>query len=78
MDVCARALLAAEKMIQDGQLADVVAQRYAGWSQPWAQDVLTGKTSLDALADKVLKGNRDVLPVSGRQEYLENLVNRFV
>ncbi|MBB1072858.1 xylose isomerase [Rhodoferax sp. 4810] len=78
MDVCARALLAAEKMIQDGQLADVVAKRYAGWSQPWAQDVLAGKTSLDALADKVLQENRDVLPVSGQQEYLENLVNRFV
>ncbi|MBK1682839.1 xylose isomerase [Rhodoferax fermentans] len=78
MDVCARALLAAEKMIQDGRLAEVVAQRYAGWSQPWAQDVLAGKTSLDALADKVLQDNRDVLPVSARQEYLENLVNRFV
>ena len=78
MDVCARALLAAEKLIQDGQLAAVVAQRYAGWRQPWAQDVLAGKMSLDALADKVLQNNQDVLPVSGRQEYLENLVNRFV
>jgi xylose isomerase len=40
--------------------------------------VLAGKTSLNALADKVLAENQDVLPVSGRQEYLENLVNRFV
>ncbi|HEY8905957.1 MAG TPA: xylose isomerase, partial [Rhodoferax sp.] len=78
MDVCARALLAAEKMIQDGQLGNAMNTRYAGWSQPWAQDVLAGKTSLDALADKVLQDNRDVVPVSGQQEYLENLVNRFV
>jgi xylose isomerase len=78
MDVCARALLAAEKLIQDGQLANAVSQRYAGWAQPWAQEVLAGKTSLDALADKVLQDNKDVVPVSGRQEYLENLVNRFV
>jgi xylose isomerase len=78
MDVCARALLAAEKMIQDGQLAAALTQRYVGWKQPWAQDVLTGKSSLNALADKVLQDNQDVFPVSGRQEYLENLVNRFV
>jgi xylose isomerase len=36
-----------------------------------------GATTLDALAVQVLAKNRDTLPVSGRQEYLENLVNRY-
>ncbi|GHA70527.1 xylose isomerase [Formosimonas limnophila] len=78
MDVCARALLAAEKMISDSRMEQAISERYAGWGQTWAQDIMAGKVGLDALADQVLANNTDVLPVSGRQEYLENLVNRFV
>jgi xylose isomerase len=33
--------------------------------------------SLGELADRVLAHNTDSTPASGRQEYLENLVNRF-
>lgn len=77
MDVCARGLLAAEKMIQDGQLAGFVQERYAGWRAPYGQDILAGKVSLDEAAERALGRNADVAPVSGRQEYLENLVNRF-
>jgi len=37
-----------------------------------------GELSLDQLADHALAQNSDVRPSSGRQEYLENLINRFV
>ena len=77
MDVCARALLIAEKMIVDGRLQRAVEARYAGWDAPAGQDILAGRVSLGELADQVLAKDVDVLPVSGRQEYLENLVNRF-
>jgi xylose isomerase len=77
MDVCARALLIAERMIQDGRLGKALNERYAGWTTPAAQDVLAGRVPLDALADQVLAKNTDPQPVSGRQEVLENLVNRF-
>jgi xylose isomerase len=77
MDVGARALMAAERMIKDGRLAQELKDRYAGWQTPFGRDVLAGKTSLDALSQRVLATNKDVSPVSGRQEYLENLVNRF-
>jgi xylose isomerase len=77
MDVCAQGLLIAEKMIQDDQLQRELDARYAGWNTPQAQDILNGRVSLDQLADSVLQTNIDVAPVSGRQEYLENLVNRF-
>jgi len=77
MDVAARALLAAERMIQDGGLAKVVQDRYAGWRNPLGRDILAGKSSLEALSSHVLSKNTDPEPVSGRQEYLENLVNRF-
>jgi xylose isomerase len=77
MDVCAKALLLAEQMILDGRLEQAVKERYAGWDTPAAQDVLAGKVSLAQLADQVLANNADTSPVSGRQERLENLVNRF-
>ena len=77
MDVCAQALLIAEKMINDGRLKAAVDARYAGWDTPAGQDILQGRRSLAELADGVLASNTDVAPVSGRQEVLENLVNRF-
>ncbi len=77
MDVAARALLAAEQMIQDGRLARAVLDRYAGWRAPLGQGILAGTSSLEALSAHVLGRDADPEPVSGRQEYLENLVNRF-
>jgi xylose isomerase len=77
MDVAARALLAAERMIADGGLARVVQDRYAAWRAPFGKEVLAGRSSLEALSQHVLDRDSDPEPVSGRQEYLENLVNRF-
>ena len=78
MDVCARALLIAEKMIVDGRVAQFVDQRYAGWQSIFGQDMLTGKTSLEAVAKHVLDRNQDTQPVSGRQELLENWLNDLI
>jgi xylose isomerase len=78
MDLSARALLVAEKMLTDKKLEQLVQARYAGWEAPWAQDIMTGKMSLDAVANGALERNVDVLPVSGRQEHLENLLNSYI
>jgi xylose isomerase len=78
MDVSARALLIAEKMINDGKFAQVTEDRYAGWRGHFGQDVLTGKLGLDAVAQRVLDQNVDVQPVSGRQERIENLLNSYI
>lgn len=78
MDLCARALLAAERMILDGKLESAVQQRYAGWRGAFGQQVLNGELTLDAVAQRVLHRNTDVPPKSGRQEAMENLLNRYV
>ena len=78
MDVSARALLVAEKMIEDGGLARSLGERYAGWQGPLGRDIRDGKLGLDTLAQRALERNTDTLPRSGRQEALENWVNRFV
>ena len=78
MDVCARGLKAAAAMIEDGALSGPLADRYAGWSTPGAQAMLAGNEDLGAIADRVMKDGIEPEPKSGRQEYLENVVNGYV
>lgn len=78
MDCCARGLKAAAKMIEDKALSAPLDARYAGWQQPQAQAMLQGKQSLEDIAAYVRDSGIEPQPVSGRQEYLENIVNRYV
>jgi xylose isomerase len=78
MDVCARALLIAEKMINDGRVAKLVADRYAGWQGDLGRQIMGKSSSLDGLAARALERNVDMRPVSGRQELLENLLNEAI
>jgi len=78
MDVSARALLIAEKMITDGRLAGHVDARYAGWNAAFGQDLLAGRLGLSEVADRALERNQDTRPASGRQELLENLLNSYL
>ncbi|WP_170454134.1 xylose isomerase [Ruegeria arenilitoris] len=76
MDVCARGLKAAAAMIEDGGLDAALTDRYSGWDSPEAQSMLA--SSLDEIAARVLAEGTNPEPRSGRQERLENYVNRFV
>jgi xylose isomerase len=78
VDCCARALLAAEAMIADGALDRALDERYAGWDRPEARAMLAGERTLAQIADAAVAANLDPAPRSGRQEMLENLVNRHV
>ena len=77
MDACARGLKAAAAMLEDGRLEAARAERYAGWSGDEAQKMLSGDYGLDEIADYVERAGGEPEPRSGRQERLENLVNRF-
>ena len=78
LDVLARSLKAAAAIIEDGTYDKVVDARYAGWNTGMGKDILAGKLSLADLAAKVDAENINPQPKSGQQEYLENLINRFV
>ncbi len=74
MDVLARGLLGAAKLIEGGQLQQFVDDRYAGWKGGIGADMLSGKASLADVADFAV--SNDLMPkkTSGRQEFLENLI----
>ena len=78
MDTCARALKAAAKMVADGVLTGFVEERYAGWNGAEARKMLDGGFSLAEIEAWVRKADINPQPKSGRQEYLENIVNRYV
>jgi xylose isomerase len=78
MDCCARGLKAAAKMIEDKALSGPLDERYAGWSSAEAKAMLSGKRTLEEIAERVVKDGIEPEPRSGRQEYLENIVNRYV
>lgn len=78
IDVLARSLKAGAAMLEDGVLDGFVEDRYAGWSHPEAQKMLDGSYALDDIAGWVHADGINPEPKSGRQEYLENIVNRYV
>jgi xylose isomerase len=77
MDACARGLLNAAAIIEDGTLGGFVKDRYAGWKKPHNKAMLAGKESLAQIAARVDKQNINPQPNSGQQERLENLINRL-
>ena len=77
IDVVARGLLRAAAIVEDGRLDAFKAERYAGWDSGFGRSLTGEGASLAAAADQALERNLAPRPRSGRQEMLENLVNRF-
>jgi xylose isomerase len=78
LDTLARGLKGAAALIEDGEFDRLLDDRYAGWNQQGAAAMLKGERTLEEIATWVEAENINPQPRSGRQEYLENLVNRFV
>jgi xylose isomerase len=78
LDTLARGLLVAEQMIEHDALGANLQQRYAGWDGDLGKKILKRDVSLADLSDLVLKSAIEPRPKSGRQEALENLVNRYL
>ena len=76
MDAFARGLLVAAAIIEDGFLDDFRKSRYRSWEGAGAS-VLAGTSSLDECEAFVMAHGEPEVS-SGRQEYLENLINNFI
>jgi xylose isomerase len=78
IDTLAQALLAAAALVEEGTLATMKDERYAGWDGGLGREIAEGGASLEDLHARVLAGEIDPAPASGRQELYENVVNRAV
>ena len=78
MDTLARALLVAADLIESNALEAAREARYAGWDAAQGRSILDGNASLADLETRVVDESVQPRPVSGRQEALENIVNRHI
>jgi xylose isomerase len=77
MDAFARGLKIAHRIIEDGELDRFVKARYATFESGIGKTVTAGKATFESLEKHALKLGR-VIPSSGRQEMLENLINDYM
>jgi len=77
IDTLARAFLCAAALYESQALESARTARYAGWKQPLGNTILGG-ASLEQVAALAHAQGFAPKPESGRQERLENVVNRFV
>ena len=78
IDILARSLLNAAAMIEGGELDALVTDRYAGWNSHAGKALLSASSNLEAISDAAVAAKIDPQPRSGRQEYVENLVSRYI
>ena len=78
MDVAARSLIAVEKMINDKELFTYIQNRYKKWNQDLGKFIHSNEGNLESIANKVINENIEPEPKSGQQEYLENILNKYL
>ena len=77
MDAFARGLKIAHRILEDGELDRFVTARYATFGSGIGETITSGKATFETLEQHALSLGR-VIPASGRQEMLENLINDYM
>ena len=75
MDAFALGLRAADKIIRDGRLDAFVRDRYASYESGIGKKIVDGSATMAELEAYALSMGDVITNVSGKQEYLENLIN---
>ena len=78
MDAYALAFKLARKILADGKFETFLADRYASYDTGYGQEIETGKATFKSLENLVLGKLGEPKPRSGKQEYLENLLNTYL
>ena len=78
MDAFARGLKIAAAIRKDGRLAEFVKERYSSWDSGLGAEIESGKMDFTKLEARMVKQGEITPNVSGRQEWLENLINEFI
>jgi xylose isomerase len=77
MDVFARALIVADQVLQQSDYRKFRTNRYASFETEQGKAFETGKMNLETLASIAATVGEPAI-VSGKQEYLENIINRYI
>jgi len=77
MDTFARALLVADKILNDSNYLKLRQKRYESFDKGHGREYEQGKLTLEALRDLALKTGEPVT-ISGKQELYEQLINMYL
>jgi xylose isomerase len=77
MDMFARALVTADEILQKSDYKQIRTNRYASFDSGKGAEFEQGKLSLEDLREYAIQ-NGEPAVTSGRQEYLENVINRYI
>ena len=75
MDTFALGLRKALALVEDGRIDEFVAERYASWKTGIGKKIIDGEVTMADLEAYALKMGEVTTNLSGRQEYLEAVVN---
>ena len=77
IDLFARALITADNILQQSGYKKLRAERYASYDNGKGKEFEEGKLSLEDLRAYAIENGEPAVR-SGKQEYLENIINRFI
>ena len=78
MDTFALGLKIADKIIKDGRIDEFVKERYQSFTTGIGLKIVNGETSMEELAEYAAKMGDVTTKKSGKQEYLESVVNQIM
>lgn len=78
MDAFARGLKVAHKLLQSGEIEEFIAERYKSWRSGIGQKIINGEVGFKELAEYAMENDGKITLTSGRQEMLENILNRYL
>ncbi len=78
MDTFALGLLNAEKIINDGRIAEFIKQRYASFESGIGRQIREKRVTLSSLSAVAEDMGAPRMPSSGKQEYLESIINQIL
>jgi xylose isomerase len=77
IDTFARALTIADNILQKSEYKKIRADRYSSFDTDKGREFETGKLSLEELKAYAI-ANGEPAVISGKQEHLENIINRYI
>jgi len=77
MDAFARALITADNILQKSDYMKLRTDRYASYDSGKGKEFEEGKLSLEDLRTYAIEQGEPAT-ISGKQEYMENIINRFI
>ena len=65
-------------MINDKELSKYIKNRYKKWNEELGKFIHSNEGTLESIANKIISENIEPEHQSGQQEYLENILNKYI